>query len=147
MVSTTPGPVSSEPSVPGRGLRGQLPALARFVLVGGANTLVYYVVYRLLLLGLPYLPAHVLAYGVGIVFSFFANSLFTFGVRPTWRRFLTFPLTTVFNFVVVTAGSVLLVEQDWLDERWATLVMTLLAIPVTFLLTRRVLAPGGSGGR
>lgn len=127
-------------------LRAQLPALARFVLVGVMNTLAYYAVYRLLLLVLPYLPAHVLAYGVGIVLSFFANSLFTFGVRPTWRRFLAFPLTTVFNFVVVTAGSVLLVERGWLDERWATLVMTVLAIPVTFLLTRRVLSAGGAGG-
>lgn len=123
-------------------LRSQLAALSRFVLVGVANTLTYYAVYRLLLLVMPYLPAHVLAYGVGVVFSFFANSLFTFGVRPTWRRFLAFPLTTVFNFVVVTAGSVLLVERGWLDERWATLVMTVVAIPVTFLLTRRVLTAG-----
>ena len=54
----------------------------------------------------------------------------------------------VFNFVVVTAGSVLLVEQAWLDERWATLVMTVLAIPVTFLLTRHVLTTrrGDTGG-
>lgn len=128
-------------------LRSQLASLSRFVLVGIANTLTYYAVYRLLLLVLPYLPAHVLAYGVGIVFSFFANSLFTFGVRPTWRRFLAFPLTTVFNFVVVTAGSVLLVERGWLDERWATLVMTVVAIPVTFLLTRRVLTAGRAGRR
>lgn len=123
-------------------MRQQLPAVGRFVLVGLANTLVYYVAYRLLLLVLPYLPAHVLAYGLGIVFSFFANSLFTFGVRPTWRRFLAFPLTTLFNFVVVTAGSVALVEPGWVDERWATLLMTVAAIPVTFLLTRLVLTSG-----
>lgn len=123
-------------------MRQQLPAVGRFVLVGLANTLVYYVAYRLLLLVLPYLPAHVLAYGLGIVFSFFANSLFTFGVRPTWRRFLAFPLTTLANFVVVTVGSVALVEPGWVDERWATLLMTVAAIPVTFLLTRLVLTSG-----
>lgn len=118
------------------------PALLRFVVVGVANTAVYYVVYRLLLLALPYLPAHLLAYAVGIVFSFFANSFFTFRVRPTWRRFLAFPLTTLVNFVVVTVGSVLLVERGWVDERWATLLMTVVAIPVTFLLTRFVLTSG-----
>lgn len=123
-------------------MRQQLPAVGRFVLVGLANTLVYYVAYRLLLLVLPYLPAHVLAYGLGIVFSFFANSLFTFGVRPTWRRFLAFPLTTLANFVVVTVGSVAMVEPGWVDERWATLLMTVAAIPVTFLLTRLVLTSG-----
>lgn len=127
-------------------MRQQLPAVARFVLVGAANTAVYYLTYRLLLLGLHYLPAHLLAYGVGIVFSFFANSLFTFRVRPTWRRFLAFPLTTLFNFLVVTFGSVLLVEQAGADERWATLLMTVVAIPVTFLLTRYVLTSGRAGG-
>lgn len=114
-------------------------AAVRFLAVGVANTLVYYVVYRLLLLGLPYLPAHLLAFGVGLVFSFFANSLFTFRVRPTWRRFLLFPSTTLVNLLVVTLGTVLLVERGWVDERWATLLMTVAAVPVTFLLTRFVL--------
>lgn len=119
--------------------------LVRFLVVGVANTLVYYLAYRLLLLGLPYLPAHLLAYGVGIVFSFFANSLFTFRVRPTWRRFLIFPSTTLVNFLVVTLGAVLLVEQGWVDERWATLLMTVVAVPVTFLLTRLVLTSRRDG--
>lgn len=118
------------------------PALLRFVVVGAANTAVYYLAYRLLLTGLPYLPAHLLAYGLGIVFSFVANSLFTFRVRPTWRRFLAFPLTTAANFLVVTFGAVLLVERGWMDERYATLLMTVLAIPVTFVLTRLVLTSG-----
>jgi putative flippase GtrA len=120
-------------------------ALVRFLVVGVANTAVYYLVYRLLLLGLPYLPAHLLAYGVGIIFSFFANSLFTFRVRPTWRRFLIFPSTTLANFLIVTLGSVLLVERGWVDERWATLLMTLAAVPVTFLLTRLVLTRRAEG--
>ena len=125
--------------------KDQLPALARFVVVGLANTLVYYAIYRLLLLGMPYLPAHVLAYGAGICFSFVANSVFTFRVRPTWRRLLAFPLTTAFNFVAVTAGSVLVVERCGADERWATLAMTVVAVPVTFLLTRYVLTSGRPG--
>lgn len=120
-------------------------ALARFLAVGVANTLVYYLAYRLLLLGLPYLPAHLLAFGVGIVFSFFANSLFTFRVRPTWRRFLVFPSTTLANLLLVTLGSVLLVERGWVDERWATLLMTVAAVPVTFLLTRLVLTSRRDG--
>lgn len=117
----------------------------RFVLVGVANTVVYYAAYRLLLLGLPYLPAHLLAYALGVVLSFFANSLFTFGVPATWRRFLFFPSTTLFNFLVVTVGSVLLVERGWVDERYATLLMTIAAVPVTFLLTRLVLTSRREG--
>ena len=116
--------------------------LARFVLVGIANTLLYYVAYRLFLLGMPYVPAHLLAWGVGMVFSFVANSLYTFGVRPTWRRFLAYPLTTVVNLGVTTLGSVLLVESLGLDERYATLLMTVAVVPLTFLLTKVVLTAG-----
>ncbi|WP_130011905.1 GtrA family protein [Serinicoccus sediminis] len=116
--------------------------LLRFVLVGVANTAVYYLFYRLLLLGMPYVPAHLLAWSGAVVFSFFANSLFTFGVRPTWRRFLAYPLTTLVNLTFTTVGSVLLVEAVGVDERWATLVMGVAAVPVTFLLTRTVLTAG-----
>lgn len=126
-------------------MRQHLPALGRFVLVGMANTAVYYVVYRLLLLFVHYLPAHLVAYAVGMLFSFVANSLFTFRVAPTWKRLAAFPLTTLVNFLLVTGGSVVLVEQGWLDERWAPLVMTVLAIPATFLLTRYVLTTGREG--
>lgn len=117
-------------------------ALLRFVVVGVANTAVYYLFYRLLLLGMPYVPAHLLAWSGAVVFSFFANSLFTFGVRPTWRRFLAYPLTTLVNLTFTTIGLVLLVEWVGVDERYATLIMGIAAVPVTFLLTRFVLTAG-----
>ena len=121
--------------------------LLRFVLVGVANTAVYYLFYRLLLLGMPYVPAHLLAWSGAVVFSFFANSLFTFGVRPTWRRFLAYPATTLVNLAFTTVGSVLLVEAVGMDERYATLVMGVAAVPVTFLLTRTVLTAGRDPAR
>ncbi|OLT43464.1 polysaccharide synthesis protein GtrA [Serinicoccus sp. CNJ-927] len=117
-------------------------SLLRFVLVGVANTAVYYLLYRLLLLGMPYVPAHLLGWSGAVVFSFFANSLFTFGVRPTWRRFLAYPLTTVVNLTFTTVGSVLLVEAAGVDERYATLIMGIAAVPLTFVLTRYVLTAG-----
>lgn len=116
--------------------------LLRFALVGVVNTALYYVCYRLFLLGMPYVPAHLLGWFVGMVFSFFANSLFTFGVRPTWRRFLAYPSTTFVNLGVTTLGSVALVEVAGIDERYATLVMAIAVVPVTFLMTRLVLTAG-----
>ena len=114
-------------------------ALLRFALVGVANTFVYYLLYRLLLPVLPYVVAHLLAWAAGMVFSFFANSRFTFGVRPTWRRFLAYPLITLITVGATTAGAVLLVEGARVDERYATLIATVAVIPLTFLLTRLVL--------
>lgn len=112
----------------------------RFGIVGVANTTVYYLIYRLLLLVMPYLPAHVIAFACGVVFSFFANCLFTYRVRPTWRRFIEFPATTAINFLITTFGSMLLVNAWGVSPKWATLVATVVAIPFTYLATTFVLA-------
>ena len=60
------------------------------MLVGLVNTGVYYALYLALLNRLPYLASHVVAFVLSMVGSFFLNSLFTYRVRPTWRKFLLF---------------------------------------------------------
>lgn len=111
----------------------------RFGIVGVANTAVYYGCYRLFLLVLPYLPAHLIAWALSVVFSFFINCWFTFRVRPTLKRFLAFPATTLVNLLFTTVGSVILVSGLQFDERYATLIMGIIAIPFTFALTRFIL--------
>ena len=113
---------------------------ARFVLVGVLNTAVYYGTYLLLRLLLPYLAAHLLAVVVSMVGSFFLNCLWTFRTRPTWRKFALFPLTNLTNYVLVTGGVVVLVEGPGFDQRIAPLIAALAAVPVTYLLSRRLLA-------
>ncbi|WP_116952018.1 GtrA family protein [Jiangella endophytica] len=120
----------------------------RFVVVGGVNTATYYGLYLVLRQWIGYLPGHVVAFVLSTIGSFFLNALFTYRVRPTLRRFLLFPLSTVANFVVTTAGVVLLIEYAGLDERAAPLVAAVVAIPVTFVVARRLLVgrPGGAAG-
>lgn len=126
------GPVSA-------GWAGHAGRAARFAVVGVANTAVYYACYRLILLAAPYLVAHLLAWALAVVFSFFANCRFTYAVRPTWRLFALFPLTTAINFVITTLGAVAFVEWLGVTERYATLLAGIVAVPVTFLVTTRVL--------
>lgn len=111
----------------------------RFVVVGGINTATYYGCYLLLREWIGYLPGHVVAFVLSTIGSFFLNTLFTYRVRPTLRRFLLFPLSTVANFVVTTAGVVVLIEGAGMDERAAPLVAAAIAIPVTFVVARRLL--------
>ena len=129
--------------------------VVRFVVVGFLNTGVYYGTYLLLRLVLPYLLAHLAAIVVAMVGSFFLNCLWTFRTRPTWRKFAVFPLTNATNYVMTTVGVVLLVEWVHLDQRVAPLVAAVGAIPVTFVLSRRLLVggqerlavPDGAAGR
>lgn len=112
---------------------------SRFVVVGVVNTGVYYGLYLLLHLGLPYLAAHLLATSLAMIGSFFLNSWWTFHTRPTIGKFLAFPLSNLTNYVVQTFGVVLCVEAFGMDQRFAPLPAAVLAIPVTFLLSRRIL--------
>lgn len=116
--------------------------LVRFGVTGVANTAVYYASYRLLLLVLHYVPAHFIAWAISVVFSFFMNSYFTYRVKPTWRKFLAFPSTSLVNLLFTSAGSILLVEAFSFDERYATLIMGILAIPITFGMTTFILDSG-----
>ncbi len=118
----------------------KLMRFVRFGCVGLGNTAIYYAAYRILLRVLPYLAAHLLAFSLGVVFSFFANCLFTYHVRPTWRRFVEFPATTLINLGITTFGSMLLVALVNMDTRYVTLITTIAAVPFTYLATTFVLA-------
>lgn len=114
----------------------------RYLAVGVVNTLVYYGGYLGLRELLPYLAAHALALAVALVGSFFLNTCWTFRSRPTWRKFLLFPLTNVTNVVATTVGVVVLVEMLRVDQRLAPILAAGLAVPVTFVLSRWILHDG-----
>lgn len=111
----------------------------RFGLVGVINTMTYYGSYLALRRVMPYLVAHVLAFGISTLGSFLLNSYVTYRTRPTWRKLLLFPLTVAGNFLITTVGVWTLVELAGFDERIAPLPAALAAIPATFLATRHVL--------
>ncbi|WP_405884872.1 GtrA family protein [Streptomyces sp. NBC_01136] len=125
--------------VPGGGTGGQF---LRFAVVGVVNTAVYYGLYLVLLVALPYLTAHLLAFGAATVVSFFLNARFTYRTRPTWRKFLRFPLATVTNLVVSTIALNLLVEVCHSGSRTAALLASAVAVPFTFLASRAIMIPG-----
>lgn len=113
--------------------------LVRFALVGVVNTGTYYGCYLALLTRLPYLAAHVAAFVLSMTGSFFLNSRFTYRTRPTWRKFLLFPLTNAANFVITTGGVYLLVDLAGFSSRYAPPVAAAAAIPITFVVSRTIM--------
>lgn len=113
--------------------------LLRFGVIGVVNTGTFYVLYLLLHTRLPYYPAYVIAFLISMVGSFFLNTYFTYRTRPTWRKFLLFPLTNLTNFIVTSVGVFVLVEWLHVGERIAPLLAAVVAIPVTFVLSRKIL--------
>lgn len=140
-VTTEKPPAADAPAV-------STPALARlrpiltFGLIGLANTGLSYLVYLAAMRVSPYAIANVIGWTVGVLFSFYANCRFTWRVRPTWQRFIRFPLSSVPNVAFSTAGVVFLVEVARVDVRVAPLVATAAAIPLSYLLARAILVGG-----
>ncbi|MFH8977330.1 GtrA family protein [Streptomyces sp. NPDC017890] len=115
--------------------------IVTFAVVGVLNTATYYVLYLLFLMRMPYLLAHVLAFFLSMIGSFFLNARFTYRTRPTWRKFLLFPLTNAANFLITTAGVYVIVDVLHAGSRFAPLLASAAAIPVTFVISRWIMLP------
>ncbi|MFI0939092.1 GtrA family protein [Streptomyces sp. NPDC021020] len=130
-------------------LSPQLLQIVRFALVGGVNTATFYGFYLALHPLMPYFAAYSAAFVLSMIGSFFLNTYFTYRTRPTWRKFLLFPLTNVTNYVVTSIGVYAFVEWAGMNDKIAPLVAAAAAIPFTYLLSRRILTrelPGEAAG-
>ncbi|MFJ7203100.1 GtrA family protein [Streptomyces sp. NPDC098789] len=123
-------------------MKSQLGQILRFGLVGGVNTGTFFVLYLLLHPHMPYFAAYTLAFVLAMVGSFFMNTYFTYRTKPTWKKFLLFPLTNITNYVIQSVGLLLLVDWAGMNEKIAPLVAAVIAIPFTYVISRRILIPG-----
>lgn len=128
-----------------RTLASERGRFARFTVVGLLNTAVHYLVYLPLWCVLPYLVAHLVAITSATLCSYYLNCRFTFGVPPTTRRLLLYPVSNLTNIALSTVAMSLLVELRGVDPRVATLLGGIVAVPVTFLVSRTVLTGGSRG--
>ncbi|ARF55567.1 GtrA family protein [Streptomyces gilvosporeus] len=124
------------PQLPDRG------QLLRFTVVGGVNTATFYACYLPLHRVLPYFAAFTLGFLTAMTCSFFLNTYVTYRTRPTWKKFLLFPLTQVTAYVVQSVGLVVLVSWCGVNSKVAPLAAAVVGIPFTFLVSRRILLPG-----
>ncbi|HIE4334361.1 TPA: flippase GtxA [Staphylococcus aureus] len=115
--------------------------ILKFIIVGGINTLNYYVVYLLLLklLHIEYMISHITGFLVAFVISYYLNCYFVYRVKPTWRKFISFPITQIVNVSLQTV--LLYVFVSWLNlpaeiAPFADLIIT---IPITFILSKWIL--------
>lgn len=112
----------------------------RFIAVGLSNTINYYVVYTLFFLaGLPYIAAHLSGFIAAFVISYFLNCYFVYKVRPTWAKFLKFPLTQVINMGLQTLLLYIFVDIFGWNEILSPLPVLIITVPITYSITRWVL--------
>ncbi|HEI7237894.1 TPA: flippase GtxA [Staphylococcus aureus] len=115
--------------------------ILNFIIVGGINTLNYYVVYLLLLklLHIEYMISHITGFIVAFVISYYLNCYFVYRVKPTWRKFISFPITQIVNISLQTV--LLYVFVSWLNlpAEIAPFAGLIITIPITFILSKWIL--------
>ncbi|HCT5339342.1 TPA: flippase GtxA [Staphylococcus aureus] len=115
--------------------------ILKFIIVGGINTLNYYVVYLLLLklLHIEYMISHITGFIVAFVISYYLNCYFVYRVKSTWRKFISFPITQIVNVSIQTV--LLYVFVSWLNlpAEIAPFAGLIITIPITFILSKWIL--------
>lgn len=115
--------------------------ILKFIIVGGINTLNYYVVYLLLLklLHIEYMISHITGFIVAFVISYYLNCYFVYRVKPTWIKFISFPITQIVNISLQTV--LLYVFVSWLNlpAEIAPFAGLIITIPITFILSKWIL--------
>ncbi|WP_420494364.1 GtrA family protein [Macrococcus psychrotolerans] len=115
--------------------------LIKFIVVGFINTFNYYLVYLLLLkvLHLGYLTSHLTGFLVSFIISYFLNCYFVYKVKPTFKKFIQFPLTQVVNMGVQTLLLYIFVELLHIDKVYAPFPALVFTIPITYFVTTYIL--------
>jgi putative flippase GtrA len=117
----------------------------KFVLVGGANTVLGYVLFVLLTPFMHYGIAYSISYVIGVVFAYVANSLFVFREPLAWRKFMAFPLVYVVQYLIGITLLPVLIEVLGVPELLALPVVIVATLPVTYLLSRLIIRRGHMG--
>lgn len=115
--------------------------IIRFIIVGGLNTVNYYIVYLLLLhiFHIQYLISHLVGFVVAFVISYYLNCYYVYKVKPTLKKFLAFPLTQVVNMVVQTLLIFVFVDFLNFNESIAPFAGLIVTIPITYVLSKFIL--------
>lgn len=119
-------------SIKGEGLR--------FLIVGGINTLLTYLVYLILLNFTGYALAFTASFAIGILFAFVGYSLFVFRSALQWHKLIQYPLIYGVQYILGLLFLSVLIKSFKIDDRIAPIINVAVLTPITFMLNRIFLA-------
>lgn len=74
----------------------------------------------------------IIGYIASIILSFFLNSKYTFCQKPTWRRFIKFPISYIPNFLFQYIMVFIFTSLHW-NSTAAYILAAVLGTPITFI--------------
>ena len=116
-----------------------LSQFVKFVGVGGVNTIITYLLYLLLLLVTNYTVSYTIAYIFGIGLSYWLNLKFVFQEKGTKKKIILFPLVYLVQYLFGILVLYVAIDKLNISEKIAPILVVILAIPLTFILTKKIL--------
>lgn len=111
----------------------------KFIAVGLGGTILSYFCYLLLLEFLTYQQSYFISYALGIVYSYIFNSRYVFKSGLSIKKFLIFPSVYILQYLCSALGLFWLVDKLYLNASYAPIVVSVVTIPITFVVSKFVL--------
>jgi putative flippase GtrA len=127
--------------MPAPAKRTEILRFLRFVVSGGLNTLVSYVVFLAASLVFHYAVAYTMAYIAGILLSYWLAATFVFGTGFAARSALRFPLVYIVQYLYGVGVLFVMVDLLGISHHVAMLLAIITSIPLSFVLVRYVMRP------
>lgn len=112
----------------------------RFLVAGGINTAITYLLYLLATRFVGYQAAYAIAFAAGVALSYVLSLRFVFRQTGNWKKFARYPLVYLAQYVVGAIMLEVLVRALAVPVWIAPLIVVVLTLPLTFLLSRGILA-------
>ncbi|MGZ3814280.1 MAG: GtrA family protein [Mucilaginibacter sp.] len=111
----------------------------RFLITGGLNTLISYVVYLGLLQVYPYIISYTISYVASIFSSYILHSKLVYKENLKLSKAATYPVMYLGLYFLNTGVLYLLVEKLLISKELAPILVVFIIIPITYILGRFVI--------
>ncbi len=111
----------------------------KFLLIGGINTAITYLIYLGLLNVFGYTLAYAIAYVSGIVISYIGHTLVSFKDKIKLKSFIQYPAVYLAQFISSYVIIYVLINALGLSAKWAPLIAIILTIPLTFIMSKTII--------
>lgn len=115
----------------------------RFIVGGGLNTALTYLLYILLLQFMSYKTSYSVTYIAGILFGYWINVTWVFLSKPGKISALIYPIAYIFQYVLGLILLSVLIETFSIDQRLAPLFVIMVTVPFMFIMTRAIFSKRG----
>jgi len=110
-----------------------------FLIFGGVNTAVTYLLYLWLSYMLHYQIAYFVAYVGGILLAYLLNLRYVFKTKNSLKKIALYPVIYVVQYLIGAFFMYLFLQVLYLPNAVAPLLVIILLVPISYLLNKEVL--------